>query len=207
MNRRGTFQAVAITVSLLLVGAESAQAARLVRCDLRSEMRKLWEDHVTWTRLYIVEATADMPGKDETAKRLLKNQVDIGNAIKPFYGEAAGTKLTALLKDHILIAVDIIDAAKKGDAAKKDDAVRRWNSNADAIADFLSGANPKNWPQADMRMMMRDHLSLTTEELVAHLQKNWAADVAAYDKVHAEILHMSDELTSGIAKQFPDRVQ
>src|SRR5215471_18734788 len=130
MSRRVIFRhAVSIAVSLLLGGAASAQAAKLNRGELRSDMRKLWEDHITWTRLYIVEAVADLPGKDETAKRLLQNQVDIGNAIKPFYGEAAGTKLTALLKDHILIAVEIVDAAKKGDAAKKDDAVRRWSSN------------------------------------------------------------------------------
>ena len=80
--------------------------------DLRRDMRKLWEDHITWTRLYIVSAIADLPDKDATAKRLLQNQTDLGNAVKSFYGDAAGDKLTALLKDHILIAVDIIDARK-----------------------------------------------------------------------------------------------
>jgi hypothetical protein len=174
--------------------------------DLRSDMRKLWEDHITWTRLYIVSATADLPDKDATAKRLLQNQVDIGNAIKPFYGATAGDKLSALLKDHILIAVDIIDAAKKGDSAKKDEAVKRWNSNANDIATFLSGANPKNWPLADMKKMMREHLDATTEELVAHLEKNWSADVAAYDKVHNQILKMADMLSDGIARQFPDKL-
>src|SRR5678815_2469589 len=71
---------------------------------LRNDMRKLWEDHITWTRLYIVSAAANLPNKDATAQRLLQNQTDIGNAIKPFYGDAAGVKLTGLLKDHILIA-------------------------------------------------------------------------------------------------------
>lgn len=138
---------------------------------------------------------------------MLQNQTDIGNAIKPFYGAAAGEKLTALLKDHILIAVDIIDAAKKGETARKDDAAKRWNANADDIAIFLSGANPKNWPAAEMKKMMREHLETTTTELVAHLQKDWAADVAAYDKVHDVILHMADMLAAGIASQFPDKVK
>jgi hypothetical protein len=196
-----------VAAAILLAGSTvlTGQTVRTDKGQLRSDMRKLWEDHVTWTRLYIVAATADLPEKDATAKRLLQNQEDIGNAIKPFYGDPAGTKLTALLKDHILIAVDIVDAAKKGDAARKDDAVRRWNANADEIASFLSGANPGNWPAADMKKMMRDHLDLTTQELVAHLQKNWAADVQAYDKVNDEILRMSDMLSSGIARQFPDR--
>lgn len=196
-----------LALAALLVAPSLAvgQPARIDRSALRGDMRKLWEDHITWTRLYIVSATASLPDKDATAQRLLRNQADIGNAIKPFYGEAAGTKLTALLKDHITIAVEIIDAAMKGDAARKDDAVKRWSVNADDIAAFLSGANPSNWPAADMKKMMRDHLDLTTAELVAHLQKNWAADVQAYDNVHDEILRMSDMLSDGIARQFPTK--
>ena len=194
------------TFGLLILAfsvAGAARSAEMDRSDFRAAMRKLWEDHITWTRLYIVSATADLPDKDATARRLLQNQTDIGNAIKPFYGDAAGTKLTGLLNDHITIAVDIIDAAKKGDNAKKDDAVKRWQANADDIAAFLSAANAREWPLAQTKKMMRDHLDATTAELVAHLQKDWAGDVAAYDRVHEQILTMADMLSSGIMRQFP----
>lgn len=185
------------------VGAFAASPAG--RMDFGKDMRALWEDHVTWTRLYIVSAAAGLENKDATAKRLLQNQVDIGNAIKPFYGDAAGEKLTALLKDHILIAAELIDAAKAGQTDKKEDAARRWQANGDEIASFLSSANPKNWPAQDMKSMMRDHLDLTTAEVVAHLQKDWPADVAAYDKARGQILKMADMLSSGIVKQFPEK--
>ena len=122
-------------------------------------MRKLWEDHITWTRLYIVSAVGGLADKDATAQRLLQNQTDIGNAIKPFYGDAAGAKLTALLRDHILVAAELIDAAKAGNKPKQDDATKRWFANADEIAAFLSGANAKNWPLADAKKMMHDHLT------------------------------------------------
>jgi len=206
LNRRQVFLSLGMLIVLLAFSAIALSAPPRANPNaLRSDMRKLWEDHITWTRLYIVSATADLPEKDATAKRLLQNQTDIGNAVKPFYGDAAGNKLTILLKDHILIAVEIIDAAKKGDAAKKDDAAKRWSTNADDIATFLSGANPKNWPLVEMKMMMQDHLKLTTAELVAHLQKDWPADVAAYDKVHEQILKMADMLSFGIISQFPDK--
>jgi hypothetical protein len=168
---------------------------------LHDAMRKLWEDHITWTRVFIISAAADLPDKAAATDRLLQNQVDIGDAIKPYYGDAAGNQLTTLLKEHITTAAEIVTAAKAGDKAKQDDATKRWFANADQIADFLSKANPKNWSQAEMRKMMRDHLNLTTEEVVARLQGNWAADIAAYDKVHEQILRMADMLSAGIAKQ------
>jgi len=171
----------------------------------RADMRKLWEDHVTWTRVYIISAAANLEDQKAAADRLLRNQDDIGNAIKPFYGDAAGTKLTGLLKQHITIATELIAAAKAGQTAKKDDAAKRWNTNADDIATFLSTANPKNWPLADMKKMMHDHLDLTTAEVVARLTKNWTADVTAYDKVHDEILKMADMLSTGIIKQHPKK--
>jgi len=171
---------------------------------LRLEMRKLWEDHVTWTRLAIISLTTDSPDTPATVARLLRNQTDIGNAIKPYYGAAAGAKLTALLRQHVLIAADLVAAAKAGDGARVAATQARWQQNADAIAAFLGGANP-NWKLGEMKAMLRNHLRLTTAEAVARLQKRWRADVADYDAIHVQALHMADMLTEGIVAQFPDR--
>src|SRR6478736_160815 len=59
---------------------------------LKTNMRHLWEDHITWTRNVIFCLVGDLPGADQAVKRLLQNQIDIGNAIKPYYGEEAGKK-------------------------------------------------------------------------------------------------------------------
>ncbi len=166
-------------------------------------VRKLWEDHVTWTRVYIIAALADLPEADAAAQRLLQNQTDIGNAVKPFYGDEAGEQLTALLEDHILIAVDLLAAAKAGDSAGFEDANKRWYQNADDIAAFLNSANPKHWQLREMKSMMKDHLDLTLEEATARLNEDWAGDIVAYDKVHNEILHMADMISDGIIRQFP----
>jgi len=177
------------------------------RAAFHDAMRKLWEDHITWTRVFIISAAGDLPDKATATDRLLQNQVDIGNAIKPYYGDAAGDKLTTLLKEHITTAAEVVAAAKANDSAKLADANKRWFANADQIADFLSGANPKNWPQAEMRSMMHEHLDLTTKEAVARLHGDWAGDVAAYDAVHQQILHMADGLSIGIINQFPKKFE
>lgn len=171
---------------------------------LRTNMRKLWEDHVTWTRNVILCFTDGLPGKDQAVKRLLQNQADIGNAIKPYYGDEAGNKLTELLNSHIIISADVVTAAIAGNTSALDAANGKWYSNANEISEFLSGAN-SNWSLADMKMMMNEHLKLTTDEAVYRIEKDYEADVIAYDKVHHEILEMSDMLAAGIIKQFPDK--
>ncbi len=56
-----------------------------------------------------------------------------------------------------------------------------------------------------MKKMMHEHLDLTTAEVVARLQGDWAADIAAYEKVHTQIRKMADMLSTGIIKQFPNK--
>jgi hypothetical protein len=172
--------------------------------DLRTAMRKLWEDHVTWTRNVIFCIMDGLPGADQAVTRLLKNQDDIGDAIKAYYGDDAGKKLSELLRVHITTAADLLKAAKSDNNAAFDDANKKWTANADEISDFLSKANP-NWGLEDIKMMMHDHLKLTTNEAVARKKKDYDADVKAYEQVHDEILKMSDMLTDGIVKQFPDK--
>jgi acyl-coenzyme A synthetase/AMP-(fatty) acid ligase len=184
--------------------SHAASAVSDKELALRQDMRKLWEDHVTWTRLAVISLTTDAPDTQATVGRLLANQTHIGNAVKPFYGKKAGNQLTALLKEHIAIAADLIAVARKGDTAAVSSEQERWQANADAIAGFLSSANP-NWKPAATKAMMRSHLRLTTNEVVARLTKDWAADVRAYDRIHIQILHMADMLSDGLVAQFPGR--
>ncbi|HEY7342359.1 MAG TPA: hypothetical protein VH591_15890 [Ktedonobacterales bacterium] len=174
------------------------------QCDLRTALRRLWADHAIWTRQYIVAFASDGPDTGAAATRLLKNQEHIGNAIVPFYGEVAGARLTDLLKQHILIAVDLLTAAKAGDDAEFQRQDQRWSQNAEEIATFLSGANP-NWPKNDVVDLLSVHLKLTKDEAVARLTGKWDDDVAAFDDIFTEIMTVSDTLADGIVKQFPDR--
>jgi hypothetical protein len=186
--------------------ASPTQAAPSAQLALHDQMRKLWEDHVTWTRLAIVTFADGSAGFDATAQRLLRNQADLGAVVGSFYGAAAGEGLTRLLTEHITIAVELLQAAKAGDSASIDDARTRWYANADDIADFLSAANPRNWPQELMRADMRAHLDQTLTEATAELGGDHPASVAAYEDIHVHILALADLLTSGLIAQFPSRL-
>lgn len=183
---------------------QSAQKVSSKTCMLKTGMRELWAQHVLWTRQYIVSYIADLEDIKDATDRLLQNQVDIGNAVIPYYGKNAGEKLTALLKEHILLAADVVTAAKNNDQNKLKESDDRWHKNAVDIATFLSTANP-HWKRADLTNMLNEHLKLTTEEAVARLKKEWKTDITKFDAVFTQAMMMSDTLTFGIKAQFPDK--
>jgi len=214
--------AAAVAVALVVVAVSGVRAAQgspppgrpvisRSAVTFHDAMRKLWEDHITWTRNVIIsfevndpDASATLPDLGAALDRLFQNQVDLGNAIKPYYGDQRGDELTALLHDHIAIAGEILQAVKTGDTAAYQDANARWYANAHDIAVFLSETlDPSLGSLAEMDAMMKDHLDNTTAEVVARLQGNWTADVAAYDKVHDQALQMADMLSDGIIANFP----
>lgn len=174
--------------------------------ELKSNMRKLWEDHVMWTRNVIFCLIDNLPGTEQAVKRLLQNQVDIGNAFKLYYGKDAGDKLTDLLYPHIIISAEVIVAAKNGNKAALELANKAWHANADEISVYFNEINP-NWKLEDMKMMMKIHLDLATDEVTQRIKKDYDADVLAFDKAHKEILMMADMLSDGIIKQFPEKFE
>ena len=202
-----------VAVALATSVAPRAEAAKadepkIERAAFHDAMRKLWEDHIIWTRQYIVSAATlgdDLPDIGPTTDRLLANQAHIGDALRPFYGDAVGDAVTALLREHILGAATLITAAKAGDADATEAASTAWYANADDIATALAGLNPDAWELGHMQAMMRAHLDRTLEEAVARLQGRYADDIAAYETVHADILAMADMLSDGIMDQFPGR--
>lgn len=172
--------------------------------QLNNALRKLWIDHTIWTRSYIVSALSGLEDQEKVLERLLQNQADIGNAIKPYYGEEAGNRLAELLREHILIAGKVVDAAKSGnqDLLKKYNA--EWYKNADDLALFLSKANP-NWNNNELKELLYMHLQLVTDQVVTRIKKDWDGEISAYDKGENHIIKLADTLTTGIIKQFPNK--
>jgi hypothetical protein len=185
--------------------AKAATAPTMSATDLRNGMRKLWTDHTTYTRSYIVSALAGLPDLPTVTQRLLRNQDDIGNAIKPIYGEEAGKKLAALLRDHILIAAEIVKAAKASDAKGVDAGQKKWKGNADDIAAFLSGANPQ-WKKPALTDMLHKHLDFVTQQVVSRIKMDWPADIQAYDAGFDHMMMFADMLSDGIIKQNPKKI-
>ena len=275
------------------------------RQAFHDRMRELWTDHIVYTRNFIVSAAATLPDTSEVLQRLLRTQDEMGEAIKPYYGDAAGTQLASLLRTHIQLAGKVLVTAKgtstamsgmnmpdsrmsdtvsattdsatlkaqypttigrvsattrgdtikakagvnvradtakaqvgvnvRADTAQKNaqaqgyvqnrdyassqmsqqpaqvdsnalnQAVTALKANGDSIAAFLSQANPRGFARETMRSAIQMHLTLLLQEVTAHLKKDWAGSIAAYDESQHQAQQMADVLSDGIMKQFPSR--
>lgn len=170
-----------------------------------NRMRRLWEGHANWTHLFIISTLDDLEYRDPTRNHLLENQHNIGEALEPFYSDEAGEQLVALMEEHVQITDEMLHAAKNADAAAFEDTVTRWYTNADQFAEFLHEVNPDHWPLKETKAMLREYLDLTLEVAVARWNGDFAADIAASDKVRDQALAIADMLSEGIIKQFSDR--
>ncbi len=187
--------------------AEAAADAHAddARIALYSTMRSLWGQHMEWTYATVLAFATDGPELEATIARLLENQSDIGAAVATYYGEEAGDRLTELLTTHINEAVPVLTAARAGAEADLGKAVTAWYANARDIADFLASANP-DWRQADLRQMMRAHITQTITYASDIIGGDYAAAIRDYGVAEAHMFEMADMLSHGIADQFPDRV-
>lgn len=190
--------AAAATASPTTAAPDSA-----AEISLYTTMRQLWAQHMEWTYATVDAFFHDQKALKPTLDRLLQNQRDIGAAIVPYYGKAAGDKLTALLLTHIEDAVPVLQAAQAGDSAALNKAINAWYANARQIADLLSSANPANWPRSATQPMLKTHITQTTAYSVDLLKGSYAQSITDYGKAEAHMMMLADTLSKGIIAQFP----
>lgn len=168
---------------------------------LRDCFRLLWEQHVYWTRMTIISIALELPDLEPTTNRLLRNAPDFARLFSRFYGERISFKFEELLRDHLVIAAELVKAAKDGKTKAPTDAERRWYRNADEIVSFLNHINPY-WSIECMEAMWYEHLALTKSEAVARLSKDYAEDITIFDQIEKEALMMADAFANGFIRQF-----
>ncbi|OAJ73627.1 acetylglutamate kinase [Brevibacillus sp. SKDU10] len=170
--------------------------------ELNRQLGALWEQHIYWTRLAVNSIVGDLPDKEATINRLLRNADDFAAAFQPFYGPTIAARFGELMKEHLTIAAELVQSLHTGNSAAAD-AQRRWYANADDIAAFLGRINPY-WSQEEWRQMMHQHLRLLTAEVAARVAGNYAENVSTNYLIEPQALEMADVMTSGIIQQFPN---
>ena len=200
----GVFIVALIASTAVPALAKPLAKQKTTRLAYHDEWRKLWEDHITWTRVVIMGILSDLPGTNVYIDRLLQNAQDMEDALAPYYGDDAEV-FGDLITDHLVIAAQILQAAKDGQPL--DGLIASWYANSHDIAVQMNEMNPEFWPLEETEKMWTDHLDATLAEAVAHLTGDFEGEVSAYDEVHDLALEMADFFSDGVMRQFPNGFQ
>lgn len=165
--------------------------------DLKTTMRKLFFDHSVYTSFVIKSITSHNDDTSALLPRLLNNQKEIGDQLKPYIGTAMGNKLTKVLTEHIKLAGEVIKAAKNNDP-KLEQAKAKLFKNSDEVAAVLTSLNPAMLPYEETQEMFRVHNEFVLNMCIARLQKNYKQEIKLYDAYINEILMMSDMIVDAV---------
>lgn len=160
-------------------------------------VRNLWEQHVYWTRFFIISTAHELEDLKPVTDRLLENPGDFAEMLAPFFGNKAAREFEVLFTSHLTIASELINAAKDNDVKKMEDARSRWFKNADEIVRFLVSINPC-WDEEKWKSYFYSHLEMTEKEAVLRLQGDYKADIEMFDRIEKEALKMADYMSCGI---------
>lgn len=173
----------------------------LKRISITNTFRRLWFEHVVWTRSFLISTAANLGDLKFVTNRLLRNPVDFYDALKKYYGDDKAKKFQDLLTEHLTIAAKIVNAAKAGDTETVNTERKKWYENANEIANFLTDINPY-WSLRDWQLMLFDHLQLLEKEVANRLNGNYERDVVLFDTIENQALTMGDSMADGIFRQF-----
>lgn len=172
--------------------------------DLTLAFRDLWMQHVVWTRLFIISTVSGLNDLKYVTNRLLRNPKDFEKILVQYYGQQKAGKFQNLLTEHLLIAANLVNAAKDGKTDLVESERKKWYANADEISDFLASINCF-WSVKSWKAMLYDHLEMTEAEAVQRIEGHYENDISEFDKISTQALKMADYMAVGIRKQVNGR--
>lgn len=180
--------------------------SKIAFLNLNNELRRLWEEHIVWTKLTIMALANNDPDTEAITNRLLKNADDFGHLFESFYDKNTSKQFSNLIRDHLTIVADLVLAAKKEDVNSVKMIDDKWHKNADDISKFMHSINPY-FNESEIRNMFYNHLTLTKNEAVAILSNKYDETIKIFDEIEIQALMMSDMFLEGFTKQFKDQIR
>jgi hypothetical protein len=183
---------------------ETFEGPKITVAELSNWVHRLWDEHVLWTRLTIISIANNLPDTELVINRLLNNATQFGFLFANFFSQEIARRFALLMREHLVIAVELVRAAKRGDTEEVARLEKEWYRNADEIARFLSEINP-HWSEEEIKRMMHEHLALTENEAVAILNNRWEESIDLFSKIEHQAYMMANTYIEGLVAQFPDR--
>lgn len=186
---------------MTLASAEELPAPAAVDAVLRD----LWIGHAFQVRNVVLAAVAKNKAAEAASEdAVVANAKAIAGAVKPFYGPKAEEALFKLLAGHYAGIKAYLVAALANKTKDEDAAMQQIGSNAEAIAGFLSSANPY-LPKDDVMGLLQAHAGHHIGQIQQLIAKDYKGELETWADMSQHMYVIADALAGTIAKQFPEK--
>ena len=173
---------------------------------LRLALHDLWISHIFWVRNEVLMTKlGDADAAKVAGTQAVENAKAIANSVSPFYGQAASDKLFNLLAGHYGAIKEYMTAAYEMKKEAQSGAADKMKKNADEIAAFLNGANPKNWPKETLASALLAHVGHHMAQIDQISAKDYTGEADTWEAMKKHMYVIADVLADGIVKQFPKK--
>lgn len=172
--------------------------------DLNNDMRHAWSQHNLWDTMFMISLFNTLDNTNAVQRRLMQTPEDIASVFEMFYSQPMVNQLKQLLTQHVELAGELTMAMRDNSMERAEQVEMQLNQNADQIARMLSNANT-NYNYEELRRMLRNHLDLMKNAMMADLNGEYDETVRLVDENEAQLMELADILTEGLVQQFYQR--
>ena len=172
--------------------------------NLNNQMRRIWLENIFYIKFALLSIIYNLDNKTIAFKNLTQNVMNIQNVFSRYYSPEIAEKFANLIKNHILITLDIFNVIKKNDTKTLTNLESELRANSQEISNFLASINP-NFDKNKLNDMLNSHNMNIKNFAVLTKDKKYEQANDLFDKMKNEILMMADMLTNWIIMTFPNK--
>lgn len=169
--------------------------------NLINTLRKLWMELVMWRRAYLISFSSNLGDLDTVGKRLYQAPTDIGNVLSIFFGEMPARLIESLIREQILLWMEILYAEKTGNRELIDQNTKRLYENVDQMAAYLASINPY-WDEQTWKRALHDYYEATLLEMIAQLSGKYQDAITLHESMENQALAIADYMAYGINRYY-----
>jgi len=174
------------------------------RINLINLFRELWQEHIIWTRSFIVSTVSGLNDLEFVTNRLLRNPTDFANVLKLYYGVENAKIFEKLFSEHLKLAASLINNLLKGNMEAAEHERRNWYKNADEILDFLNKLSPY-MSIKKFQTLFYHHLKAVEDSFHFRFTDHYGQEIINFDVMQSEAMKMADIMSNAILDQFYNR--
>ena len=179
------------------------EAARTYKTSqTAAALRDVWIGHIFWVRAVSAAAIdKNEPAMKAAEQQAVANARFIAKTVEPFYGSAAKESFFKLLAGHYGAVKAYLVATVAGDGPGQSTATEALTNNADAIATFLSKANP-HLPKDAVQGLLLAHGGHHIQQIQQLKDRQYEAEAQTWEEMKRHVYQIADATADALAKQF-----